>query len=163
MEVEAAFLTTRTEWEKQAHAALEQAKAELQRSHVRLNGAADALAEALLEDRRWAESTAIELAYAALSRVLGDKAADHSLVVELCTQAQRECTGDVVSVRVAPADAEPLRRALPRLDVIADDGLLPGSCVLESHRGRFDAGLEGRLDQVRAALLAALYQEKPAA
>jgi flagellar biosynthesis/type III secretory pathway protein FliH len=158
-EAEAAIAQARTEWERQAQAALDKAQADLLRSRERLDGVAGALAEALREDRRWAESTAVEMAYAAVLRVFGDKAVERSLVVELCAQARRETGGDVVGVRVAPADADAMHAAFPGLSVVADDSLPPGSCVLDSRRGRFDAGLEARLDHLREALLAALYQK----
>jgi len=156
-ELEAAAEQARAEWERKAQDLLDDAQASLQRSRESLSGVAEALTEALHEDRRWAESMAVEMAYAALLHVLGGKAADHALVAELCAQARREIGSELVSVRVAPADVEQVQSLLGAIQVIADDTLEVGSCVLDSRRGRFDAGLETRLEQLRSTMLAALY------
>lgn len=157
-ELEGVAAEARTEWEQQAQAALDDAQEALRAERERLVAMAEALAAALDEDLRWAESAAVEMAYAAMLHVLGDKAADRSLVAALCDQARRELGGGVVSVRVAEADAAALRDLAGGIPVVADASLPAGSCVLESRRGRFDAGLEAHLEQLRKALLAALYR-----
>lgn len=156
-ELEASAAQSRAEWEQQARAALDEAQNALHIERERLAVVADELSTALEEDRRWAESAAAEMAYAAMARLLGDKAADRSLVAALCGQARRELGGDVVIVRVAEADASALQVLPGGVSFVADASLPVGSCVLESRRGRFDAGLEARLEQLREALLAALY------
>ncbi|GAA0706173.1 hypothetical protein ISN75_10320 [Dyella marensis] len=156
-EFEAAAAQARTEFEQQAKTALDEAQQTLRVEHERLATVSDALTAALEEDRRWAESAAVEMAYAAMLRVLGDKAADRSLVAALCEQARRELGSEVVSVRVAEADAAALQALVPGIPVVADASLQAGSCVLESRRGRFDAGLDARTQQLRHALLAALH------
>lgn len=159
LELEAVVEQSRLEWEQQARASLEEAHAALQNDREQVTSLAEQLAEALAEDRRWAESTAVEMAYAAMLLVFGDKGADRSLVAELCARARRDIGHEVVNVSVAPADVAAVQSMVGAIPVVADDSLPPGSCVLHSRRGRFDAGLEMRLDQLREGLLAALYAE----
>jgi flagellar biosynthesis/type III secretory pathway protein FliH len=159
-ELEEAASRARDDWERKAQAALDDARESLRIERERLASVADALGEALEEDRRWAESAAAEMAYRAILHVLGDKAADRSLVQALCAQARRELDGELVSVRVAIADAAALMDLPGGVSIVADDALVPGSCVLESRRGRFDAGLEMRLEQLRRALIDALQADK---
>ena len=157
-ELEAAAEQARAEWERQAQAALDEARSAAEQARDRLANVSEALAGALEEDRRWAESAAVEMAYTALLRVFGDRAGERSLVAELCAQARRSIGGDVITVRVAPDDAEAVRAACGAATVIADAGIPAGGCVLESRRGHYDAGLASRLEQLREALLASLYE-----
>jgi len=156
-EVEVVAAQARAELEQQTQDALDEAKHALRAEQDRLATVADALSSALEEDRRWAESAAVEMAYAALLRVLGDKAAERTLVAALCEQGRRELGSEVVSVRMAEADAAVLQGLVTGIPVMADASLPAGSCVLESRRGRFDAGLDARTQQLRHALLAALH------
>ena len=159
-EVESAAAQARAELERQTRDAVDEAKQALRAEQERLAMVADALSTALEEDRRWAESAAVEMAYAALLRVLGDRAAEHSLVAALCEQGRRELGSEVVSVRVAQADAAALQAQVAGVAVVSDASLSAGSCVLESRRGRFDAGLDARTQQLRHALLAALHDSE---
>jgi flagellar biosynthesis/type III secretory pathway protein FliH len=159
LELEAAAEQARTEWEQQARQVMEASQAVLQGERDQVTSLAGKLADALVEDRRWAESMAVELAHAAILHVFGDKAMDRSLVAELCARARRDVGHDVVSVSVAPDDVAAVQSLVGGVPVTGDDALPPGSCVLHSQRGRFDAGLEMRMDQLRDALLTALRAE----
>lgn len=100
--------------------------------------------------------TAATIAYTALTRVLKELPAVER-VAQMCQlavagQAQRPLT-----LRCAPDEAA-LAAALQLSGVVveADTRLQPGQCRIETPLGTDDAGLDVRLDQLRAAFLEGL-------
>ncbi len=62
-----------------------------------------------------------------------------------------------ITIRVSPADLAVVEGVYPddpRVRVIADDGISPGGCVLETDWGSIDATIETQLARLRAALSA---------
>ncbi len=120
--------------------------AEIER-HKLIKAAQPALAQVLVE--------ALEL----LTRDI-DREAFLARALELLQNTLRETSW--ASLRVHPDWAQSARTALSRFDrqtglgrivnVVPDEALSPGGCVLESELGRIDASLDKQLQTIRAAL-----------
>ncbi len=124
----------------------------LQEQMAAMKRLAAALTDAIGAHRRDAESAAVEAAYAALVRVLGEKAADRTLVSDLCMQILREHGTGTITFRLSPADCE-LFEPAGDVRVRPDATLCAGQCVLESPRGGSDTGLDVRLEAIRIAFI----------
>ncbi|WP_266158301.1 FliH/SctL family protein [Dyella silvatica] len=155
-EVDTAAAQARMQWEAEARTALDAALAETQAARGAYLDSANALSITVSEDRHWAESFAIELAYAAVLRLLGEKAADRSLIERLYAQARQAVGEGIMRLRVAPDDLADVGHQAKGIELVADETLPVGSCLLETPRGRFDAGLDVRLELLRQALLRTL-------
>lgn len=121
-----------------------------------------ALADAVVVHRRDCQDAAVEAAFSALVRVLGDKAADRSLMPALCAQVLQSRGAGPVTLRLAPSDCA-LVDAGEDVRVVPDPALAAGRCVVETSRGGSDTGLDVRLDAVKNAFLEALalHREAP--
>lgn len=148
--------------QQQAESRVEQAHAAQTR---KLQAANDQLAALLrawpaaadeLEQRL--EAASLEIAYACVTRLLGEIGADGELMKRLCRQALSEYRQRPVLVRVAAADLDAVSElaADSELRVLADARLSPGQCRLETHKGLYDTSLEVRLDALKQALLHSL-------
>lgn len=122
----------------------------------------DGLAAAIAGHARTAEEVAVEAAFAALLRVLGERAADRSLVRDLCQQALSARGVGTATLRLAPEDREGLDIDAVDLQVVADPSLSPGQCILESPRGASDTGLDVRLEAMKRAFLDGLSGHRQA-
>jgi flagellar assembly protein FliH len=156
-EAEVAAADARASWEQAATAQLEHALADTQAARDGYLQATAALDETVAEDRLWAESLAVELAFTSVLRLLGDKVADRSLIADLCTQARLAIGGGSMRLRLSPNDIDDVRSRVSTIELVGDDSLPAGSCQVETPRGRFDAGLDVRLELLRRALLDGLY------
>lgn len=114
---------------------------------------ADGLAAAVSDHASVAEEVAVEAAFAAVLRILGDKATERSLVREVCQQALAARGAGMATLRLSPADREGLDIDAIDLQVVADPSLAPGQCILESTRGASDTGLDVRLEAMKRAFL----------
>lgn len=106
-----------------------------------------------------AEASALTIAYAAVTKMLGELAGDHALLTRLVSQALKEhaLTG-AFTLAVSPADHARLP-ALPdaaALECVADEGLKAGDCVIRFANGRIDAGLEQQLSVLKNVFLESL-------
>jgi flagellar biosynthesis/type III secretory pathway protein FliH len=125
-----------------------------------------ALARAAREARAAAPSDLVDLALVVARELCGrELAADRGVVMAAVAAALDEVGGhpDVV-VRLAPADLTYLREQRPDLaeagiELLADEGLAPGGCVVESSRCVVDGSVEARLAAVRDALARAVFGE----
>ena len=102
------------------------------------------------------------VAFAALRRMVGKLAATelfaHSVVEQVCTSLRTET---VATARVHPRDVQTLNAVLERgrlnlgsltLDIVADESLELGGCIVESRVGTYDGSLESQLRRLYAAL-----------
>lgn len=121
---------------------------------------AQGLAAALDGQARDAEEAAVEAAFAALLRVLGDKAAERHLVRELCQQALIARGAGAATLRLSPDDHAGLELEAVDLQIVADPALSPGQCILESSRGASDTGLDVRLEAMKRAFLDGLSRHR---
>lgn len=106
------------------------------------------------------ETMAIEVAYAAVVRLLGEKSADRSLMVDLCRAVIKDYGHPPATLRVSDADLSLLDDAGLDIAVEADRRLAPGQCVVETARGQFESGLDVRLEALRKAFMATLAEHR---
>lgn len=155
-EAETAAIEARVNWEGQAQVQLDTALAELRTAQERLTAAADAMNVACLDERDWAVGLAVEIAYAAVARLLGERHAQNDLIAAHCARVVRDIPERPLRLRVSPDDVEAVSQHVHGVDVEADERLSRGDCVLETPRGRVVAGLAERLSVLRDTLLAAV-------
>ena len=155
-EAETAAIEARVNWEAQAQVQLDTALAELRTAQERLSVAADAMNVACLDERDWAVGLAVEVAYAAVARLLGERHAQNDLIAAHCARVVQDIPERPLRLRVSPDDVEAVSQHVNGVGVEADERLSRGECVLETPRGRVVAGLAERLSVLRDTLLAAV-------
>lgn len=132
------------------------------RERGRLQELINGLDSALRANAAQAEEIAVEVAFACTVRLLGEKLADRSLMVELCQKIATEYAHPSATLRVSDTDLllfEGLQLDIP---VSADRRLAAGQCVIDTARGQFQSGLEERLEALKQALLAGLARHRTA-
>lgn len=115
----------------------------------------EALAAGVAAVDRELEDTVVEVAYAAVLRIVGVIAIDEDLVRTLCRQALSDVTQRPAVLRLHPEDAERATSLANGADVRIepDNRLARGQCRVQTRRGDFDTSLVDRLDALRNALL----------
>jgi flagellar biosynthesis/type III secretory pathway protein FliH len=127
---------------------------QLQAEQERLREMVLSLPEALAAHAAEAELFAVEVAFASVTRLLGDKSADRSLMADLCQRIVHEYGHPPAILRVSEADMPLLESIELGIPVEADRRLAPGQCVIDAARGQFESGLDVRLDALCKTLLA---------
>jgi flagellar assembly protein FliH len=109
-----------------------------------------------------AEDLVVEIAFAALCRILGDKLVSRATVASLVEQlVKQEREPHLLTVRLCADDIGLLQddgegaRLDPRIRLVADATITLGGCAVDSQRGTLDARLDLQLDRLRSALLLA--------
>jgi flagellar biosynthesis/type III secretory pathway protein FliH len=161
----------RTQAETEISRARDDARREIQAAHADEQARLEAMQaegarllrtlEALpAESESAMEELVVEVAYAAVLRILGATSADMSLVRALCQQALADMTQRPVVMRVHPLDADAVAALADGSDVRveADVRLQRGQCRLQTRRGDYDTSLEERLDALKLAFLAGLRE-----
>jgi len=154
--IDAAVAQARAEFEMAANTAIAEAVERTQATEARYQEGLLALDALVREDRAWAESLAVELAMTAVTQLLGMHAADQTLVARLCQQARGAVAADGPTIRLNPDDMEGIGAIGDGVTWTSDDSLERGSCVVQTSRGRYDAGLRTRLGILVDALVAGL-------
>jgi flagellar biosynthesis/type III secretory pathway protein FliH len=126
----------------------------LQAEQEHLRKVALSFPEALVAHAAEAELLAVEVAFASVTRLLGDKSADRSLMKDLCQRIVHEYGHPPAILRVSEADMPLLESIELGIPVEADRRLAPGQCVIDAARGQFESGLDVRLDALCKTLLA---------
>jgi len=139
--------------EREAQASLAEEQASLARETERLRGLAASVDEALERAIGGAEDAMVEIAFAAVCKVLGEAAASEEGVRAMVQQAMREVRAkENMVLRVAPADYERLAKLSngegARLELVADERVTLGGCLIETAGGTLDARLEVQLRQL---------------
>jgi flagellar biosynthesis/type III secretory pathway protein FliH len=105
------------------------------------------------------ESAAIEIGYAALLRIVGQKAGDRA-IVEGMVRAVLEQLPErrLLNIHLAPADHALFHNGegvLPNLGavLVADERVSMGGCIVETDAGSLDGRLETRLAELKAVLV----------
>jgi flagellar biosynthesis/type III secretory pathway protein FliH len=130
----------------------------LEHEQERLTALVHAIPSALREMDQQIAETAVEVAYRAIARVVGQQWADKDLLAELCRASMRDNRLTPGIVRVAPEDALRFPHPLADLQVVPDADLKVGQCIIESSKGRLSTGLDVRLTAIRDALLDGLQR-----
>ena len=132
----------------------------LRAEHEQIRKLAASLPEALAAHATDAETLAVEVAFAAVTRLLGEKSADGTLMRTLCQRIVHEYGHPPATLRVSEADLPLLEGAALGIALEADRRLAPGQCVIDTVRGQFESGLDVRLDALRKALLATVAEHR---
>lgn len=143
----------------------------LQREHAdevgRLQGRADALrkvtegmAGAMKRFDKDAGEISVEVAYAALVRLLGTSLGKRDLLQEHCRAVIREFGDPPATLKVSEQDLALLDVGAFPLPVESDHRLVSGECVIDAAKGQFDCGLEVRLEAIKQAFLAGLREDR---
>jgi flagellar assembly protein FliH len=129
---------------------------------LQARGALAALAQAHEAVLTRFESSVGEVAFAAVCRLLGRELSSRSLVMELIEQTCSVLRNETfATARLHPRDIEMLRELTVgdelqvhglKLNLVPDESLRLGSCIIESASGRFDGGLESQLRRLHAVL-----------
>lgn len=163
--VEAAIRQQAEQWQTRADAqwaaqteALREAReveiARLSRVVQDLDAAVAARLAALEED-------AVDLAFAAVCRLIGERAATRETVAGNVRLAIAQLSGAALHrVRLHPDDLallddDTLRAAHPSVEWIADPAVTPGGCLLDGAQGTLDTRLDRQLDRLRQVWLRA--------
>ncbi|HBZ46975.1 MAG TPA: hypothetical protein DEO93_06830 [Stenotrophomonas sp.] len=147
------------EWQQTRQRELDAARAQYEQAGQHLESLAAQIPVQLRAEEARAEALAIEIAYAAVVRMLGVGYADRSIMQALVRQAMQDVEGDVDRVLVSSADALALEN-VDGITVTQDPQLAAGQCRLESRMGTYDTGLDVRLELLRQALLAGLAEHR---
>lgn len=121
-----------------------------------MGGALSSAAKMQLEQ---AEALAAEVAFAAVTRLLGDRLSRADLMAALCGEIIREFGQNEATLRVGERDLEVLSAIQLDVPLVLDRRLAPGECVMDTSRGQFASGLDVRLEGLKQALLQALKSE----
>jgi len=137
----------RTQGEKEARAEL---AAELQN----LQGLARSVREALAQGIEGVEDALVEIAFAAVCKVLGRAAATEEGVRAMVCEAMSEVRSrEGVVLRVSPREHAALQAQLgAELEVRADERVAAGGCLIETTGGTLDARLEVQLRRLADTL-----------
>jgi len=152
--------------EAEVHEAREQARRAVRAEHAaeqaRLETATtdamrllETLAQGVAGLEHELEDAVVEIAYAAVLRILAVVAVDEDLVRALCRQALSDVVQRPAVLRLHPDDAELATALADGSDVRieADKRLAPGQCRVQTRRGDYDTSLADRLETLRLALL----------
>lgn len=159
-DAETRAIEARTAWEAEARLQQDEALAALDHARVACLAAASAMGEACEDERAWATGVAVEIAYAAVVRLIGQRHAMRDLMGPLCEAALREVVERPLHLRVAPSDVESVSPYVTGASIAADERLSPGACELDTPRGRVVAGIAERLTLLRDTLLAGLVESE---
>ncbi|MDE2342015.1 MAG: hypothetical protein KGL63_01260 [Betaproteobacteria bacterium] len=154
--LEARTCTLEESFQKRYDAAV----AELDTTRTRLLKLIHALQQNLEEQHAAAEALAIEIAYTALGRLLGELAEARTLTAAWCRHVAAEFAGTPCRLRLAPVDAPLVAAWGHEVTLLEDAQLAPGSVVLETPRGEVHTSLAQRMDGVQRALLKALAESQ---
>jgi flagellar biosynthesis/type III secretory pathway protein FliH len=155
-EAETAAIEARVNWETTAQAQLDAALADLEVARLRLTAAADAMNTARLDERDWAVGLAVEITYAAVVRLLGERHAQGELLGPMCARVVHDVPERPLCLRVAPEDLEAIAPHVNGVNIEVDARLSSGACELDTPRGRVVAGLGERMTLLRDTLVSAI-------
>jgi len=144
-------------WQQKSEAELARTRAQYDQARGKLEALAASLSKRMDSERVRAEEVAIEVAYSAVVRVLGEEYGAGDLMPDLVRHAMKGLMADVDSIVLSKDDAETLSE-IDGVQVIVDPRLQPGQCRLQTRFGSRDTGLDVRLDMLRTALLTGLGQ-----
>jgi flagellar assembly protein FliH len=124
------------------------ASARLKALETPMTGAVEAL-------ERRIESLVIEVAFAAVSRIVAAAAKDRRMVIDICREALAEYAIRPVLLMVSRSDLDAVRSVFTDSDirVESDPRLSAGQCRLESAKGLYDASIEHRLEVLRQSFI----------
>lgn len=135
-----------------------EAKAGLAEDAARLQALLGSVRDALEQGIAGAEDAMVEIAYAAVCKVLGQAAASEEGVRAMVQEATRQVRAkEGLVVRLSAADHARLAASSEgvKLEFAADERVAAGGCLIETSGGTLDARLEVQLRQLLDTLLRA--------
>ncbi|OWQ46384.1 hypothetical protein CDL60_12930 [Roseateles noduli] len=114
------------------------------------------------------EDDAVDLAFAAVCRLIGERAATRETVADGVRLAIAQLSGAALHrVRLHPDDLalladDPLRAAHASVEWVADPAVTPGGCLLDGAQGTLDTRLDRQLDRLRQVWLGAVDHARQA-
>jgi len=142
-----------------ARTTVESVRAEKERWCAALASLVTQFAQAEKEHETQMEALAVTIAFAATCRLVGRMHADNDLVAALCREALESMHLQPTLLRIAPADQVSLEKNELALPTVADVGLEPGDCVIETSLGGIEAGVEVQLRALLQTLLETLGRQ----
>ena len=122
----------------------------------------------------WEETAdaAEELGFAALCRLIGERALSRDVIAGMVEQMTRQlCTGDILRLRLHPSEYGELKKAIEEGEperrlrlarlvdrLTPDPSLESGGCIVETTRGEYVGTLEVQLSRLRTALKARRHE-----
>lgn len=125
-----------------------------------------AVAHACTQHRAAIESGAIEIAYAAVLRLIGERAGDRAVVADIVRRVLEQMPERTLhSIRVSPVDHALLQQGAHGLKLrgallVADERVGLGGCIIDTDAGSLDGRLETQLSELKT-LLVTLHQAHP--
>lgn len=135
-----------------------EAMAALDEEQTALQALGQGLSAAVQAHLDRAETLAAEVAFAAVTRLLGERLGRADLIAALCGEIVREFGQGKGTLRVGEHDHALLASIALDVPLMLDRRLAPGQCVMDTPRGQFESGLDVRLEGLKQALLQALGQ-----
>lgn len=148
------------EIEKRLTQSHQKAVAELNSKTQQFQTIIDSLKLSIEQHALDAEVVAVEVAFASVLRLLGDKSADRILMAELCRTVASEYGHGVATLHVSEADRMMFEEVKNSIDIEVDRRLKSGQCIIETARGRFDCGIDVRLEALKKAFLSGLGEHR---
>lgn len=133
--------------------------AALQSCNERLTTMAEAISSLSESWQAELESAAIEIGYAALLRILGQKCTDRAMVESMVRAVLEQLPERrLLNIHLAPADHALLHDGQgmpPSLGaaLLADERVSMGGCIVDTDAGSLDGRLETRLAELKAVLV----------
>ena len=163
------MLRGQAEAREEFQANLRKAEEALQRKHddamrklesirASLVGLVDSLGMESERLARMAEETAVEAAYAAVLKLLGDRAVERTLMRELCLHALSSAEQVPTTLRVSTTDfgSMGIGEDWKAINVVVDASMKPGQCAFDTRLGHYETGLDVRLETLKNAFLEGL-------
>ncbi|MGX9720058.1 FliH/SctL family protein [Stenotrophomonas acidaminiphila] len=148
-------------WQQERELELSRAQAQYEQARKTFESLVVNLEECIRAEAARAEELAVEVAYGAVARLMGEGYAAGTLIPALVRHAMLEVDAAVETVLVSRQDAAMLD-GHEGICFEVDGRLLPGQCRLRTRLGSYDSGLDVRLDMLRTALLAGLSEHRSA-
>lgn len=107
------------------------------------------------------EPELLALLFESLSKILGDMAAEKTLIEKVLTTAMAKCGAEHnMMIHVSPQDYDVLQQmqfwqrfpSFKQLDCVADPAVEVGGCIIETPKGKLDAQLSLQLQRLQQLL-----------
>lgn len=153
---------TLAEAEETARAMAESARETMHDWREQIAALAGRFAQAETQLHQDMEALAVEIAFAATCRVVGELHTRRELVAALCREAVTELQLTPTQLRVSPSDHCHLVEKNLEMPCVADPALGAGGCLIETALGEIETGIETRLQAVLHALLDSMRRDEVA-
>jgi flagellar assembly protein FliH len=110
-----------------------------------------------------AEDVAVEAAFSAVLKLLGERSVDRTLMRELCLHALASAEQAPTALRISQMDRDSIGDDWKDIILIADTRYAAGQCALETRLGHYETGLDVRLEALKRAFLEGLQDHRSAA